>query len=251
MSKLELPVATDRPPRLALASAPGGLVRVSLDDAPLLWAREAAGAWCWLRSATPVPSLVPPLSRALVRGLARRGPESEHWWRGWMEALGPSLAALTGRGARILLVPAAVTMERGVRIPSRLERAPFEGGWGESTSVLPLHPWPAPDDRAVRRAAQQLGEGIAAPIVLRWLPRLDALLLVDGHARLVAAAERTPPALVALPVERGSHGAVTRELARLRGGARRWRDEVTAAGGALSEMLLAPEVTRRATSSYR
>jgi hypothetical protein len=230
-----------------------------MDDAPLIWAREAVGGgWCWLRSRVPAPRALPPPTRALVRGLARREPGSELWWRGWMDALAPSLAPiLAGRGTRLLLVPSVAAAERGVRIPWKLRPVQAAaGGWIEPTppAVLPLRPWPPPDDAAVRRAAWQVAEGITAPIVVRWLPRLAALLLLDGHARLLAAstADRPLPALVALPIERGAEAVVERDLARLRGGVRSFREEVAAVGGPLAEVLRAPEApTPPRTWSYR
>ncbi|SCL20797.1 hypothetical protein GA0070616_2094 [Micromonospora nigra] len=74
--------------------------------------------------------------------------------------------------------------------------------WFASTGagrVLPLRRLPGPDDGRVRSYRKQAREGILAPVLLWWISGLDCHVVLDGHARLVAAlAEHQEPPLLAL-----------------------------------------------------
>ncbi|WP_406133037.1 hypothetical protein [Streptomyces zaomyceticus] len=68
-------------------------------------------------------------------------------------------------------------------------------GW----EVLPLRPMPAADDSRVKAYRKQAREGTLPPVLLWWVSGLDCHLILDGHARLVAAiAESVDPPLLEL-----------------------------------------------------
>ncbi|MBO1332171.1 hypothetical protein [Streptomyces sp. VRA16 Mangrove soil] len=93
--------------------------------------------------------------------------------------------------------------------------------------ILPLRAWPEAADARVKAYRKQARDGTLPPVLLWWFSGLDAHLVLDGHARLVAAlAEEREPAVLELtrlapPDEaaRDSAAAVTSytaEMARFR-----------------------------------
>ncbi|MGW9116589.1 hypothetical protein ACWGRV_08040 [Streptomyces sp. NPDC055663] len=71
----------------------------------------------------------------------------------------------------------------------------FTGSWG----VMPLRQMPPPDHGRVKSYRKQAREGILPPALLWWFSGLNCYVILDGHARLVAAiAENQEPAVLAL-----------------------------------------------------
>ncbi|WP_237536679.1 hypothetical protein [Streptomyces sp. SID5785] len=69
------------------------------------------------------------------------------------------------------------------------------GSW----EVLPLRPLPGPDDGRVKAYRKQARDGSLPPVLLWWVSGLDCHLVLDGHARLAAAAaESVAPPLLTL-----------------------------------------------------
>ncbi|WP_372344483.1 hypothetical protein [Streptomyces sp. KL116D] len=69
------------------------------------------------------------------------------------------------------------------------------GSW----EVLPLRAWPDVTDARVKAYRKQAGDGTLPPVLLWWFSGFDAHLVLDGHARLVAAlAEGVEPPVLEL-----------------------------------------------------
>ncbi|MGW3499042.1 hypothetical protein [Streptomyces sp. NPDC001020] len=69
------------------------------------------------------------------------------------------------------------------------------GSW----RVIPLRQMPPPDDGRVKAYRKQAREGILPPALLWWFSGLNCYVILDGHARLVAAiAENREPAVLVL-----------------------------------------------------
>lgn len=260
-------------PRLGLSSCWPKMNRLDADGVPLLWARTSDDGWVthWVRSRAPMPRFLPAFDRAEVERIGRPGAHSEAWWLGWIEAMAPYLRPWVSGRARVDLV-----MNGGYEELWGPRPAPDGDPWGEEQlndhpHTLPLRPWPSLEDGRVKALRKQARAKILAPVVLYWHSALYTGIVLDGHARLVAAeaeGQRAPilyvtgvydkpapprttaPERVAAALEPLVHGddpraatlalqvmsaaamtGVDRPVAKswaapLRGGARRWLDEV-------------------------
>jgi hypothetical protein len=146
---------------------------------------------------------LPPITAALARTVpswphryaswltARPGPLHAGWWslRPWQ----PS--------------PAVWEHELAVDPAGYLD---WCAGW---QGVVPTRPLPAGEHGRVKAYRKLAREGTLPPLLVWWVSGLDGWLLLDGHARLVAA-----------PVERERTRAWP-----LPGGVAAWEDAATAA----------------------
>lgn len=183
-------------PRLELQSLPAkSMFRVALGEKPVLWARIENYGWWWA-PAEPVTELLPPIRADRARKIAELGQGTEAWWVAWMRALAPSIAplVLAQRGARVDLVPLdtgradyAFLHDMGDRVTRTDREADWQPWDLRAPPVLPLHSWPEPSDGRVRAWRKRIREGATAPVVLRWCSALMTHLVLDGHARFVAA----------------------------------------------------------------
>lgn len=71
----------------------------------------------------------------------------------------------------------------------------FGSGW---SGVVPLRRLPAEQDGRVHAHRKLAADGVLPPVVLWWISGLDGYVLLDGHARLVAARAEgiSPPVLL-------------------------------------------------------
>lgn len=196
-------------PRLALSASWPRITRLDADGVPLLWARSTDDMYFthWVRSGAPMPRFLPAFDRAEVERIGRRGARSEAWWLGWIEAMAPHLRPWVSGRARVDLVMGGGYEELWGPRP-----APDGNAWGEEQlnddpHTLPLRPWPGLDDGRVKALRKQARAGILAPVVLYWHSALCTGIVLDGHARLVAAdaeEQRAPILYVAGVHERPS-----------------------------------------------
>ncbi|RYG64401.1 hypothetical protein EON77_19785, partial [bacterium] len=187
-----------------------GLVRITLRDRPVLWARVDRywqGVWLLARDGAESPGIVAPWRFDDARGVVgRREPERHglEWAKRTAGALRRSplaplhagtfrLTRLRGEPGRFVAPAERVAPERHAFLlpgAEALHTAPRELGWQEHFGVvLPLRaPSPASSARrhAWRKAAR---EGWLPPVLLHWVSGLNAYGVLDGHDRLAAAGD--------------------------------------------------------------
>ncbi len=194
-------------PRLLLESAWPRSIRLSLDGRPLFWARVWSdySGWTWLPN-EPADRVAPSFDAIEMRARPATGTTS--YWLGWIERFCPIAMELCGsaRGARIDLVTSAGTKRyRDLSVCVDPSRA-FEGGDdGWSGTPLPLRPWPSASEGRVKAFRKLMHEGVAAPALLLWISGLRTSVVLDGHARMVAAdlEQRPLPSLTIVGVREG------------------------------------------------
>lgn len=181
--------APDWPP-LETSAAWRGLVRITLHGAPLLWARVWSDhyGWTWL-PARESPAIIAPMRADDARSIATRAPfGSDAWWSAWSFRLAGDLGALTSsrRTPLVWLVP----LDRHAPIPGLGAVLPFEPGdhwWDHRPATIPSRAWPEPDHARVRAYRRLTREHALPPVLTVWCSALQSHLVLDGHARLVAA----------------------------------------------------------------
>lgn len=177
--------------RLELASAWPRSMRLCLDGKAVFWARVWSDhhGWTWLPN-EPMPRVLPSFDAAEMRARASR----EHPWLGWIERMAPFIEELCGTRRPIDLVTGPGTSRYRELQASVTPSRSFAGGddpW--SAMPLPSRPWPSSDDGRVKAYRKLLREGVAPPVLLVWISGLRTSLVLDGHARMVAASLEACP----------------------------------------------------------
>jgi hypothetical protein len=187
-------------------------LRVSLNDVALLWAHADVHGFDWIPASEPAPHALPPIDAADARSMAAK---SEAPPLAWARRLAEPLAyLLLSRRTPVAWLATAVEERsqgpegtrsarelRWVHRP-RSETVPFEPGGVEwdgvpgpllpwplihDDCVLPLRSWPAATHGRVSAFRKLARDGALPPVVLLWVSGLQSWLLLDGHARWVAA----------------------------------------------------------------
>lgn len=187
-------------------------LRVSLDDAPLLWAHADVYGFDWVPATEPAPHVLPPIDAADARSMAAKVEASP---LAWARRLAEPLAELLlSRRTPVAWIATTVEERSQAADGSRSSRAlrwvrrpggetiPFEPGevdWDgvpgpllpwpliDDEHVLPLRSWPAASDGRVKALRKLARDGALPPVVLLWVSGLQSWLLLDGHSRWVAA----------------------------------------------------------------
>ncbi|MFF2010591.1 hypothetical protein ACFVWY_16155 [Streptomyces sp. NPDC058195] len=165
-------------------------------------------------------SPIAPLRATEVRAVSERGQPS--WYTRWAHRFADALEASPigplheGRWvlSRRLAREGMARTGDGPARPWRsllLDEHPdgsidwFTGSW----RVVPLRRMPTPGEGRVKAYRKQAREGILPPALLWWFSGLNCYVVLDGHARLVAAlAENREPAVLVL--SRAPSGEQTR-----------------------------------------
>ncbi len=186
------------------AEADSGVIRCTLAGAPILWARPdpcLQGIWVLQRNAAESPGILPPWRFPEARALRSADPATflESWAKVIAEALVESPRSPLHQGN--FLLSAARATQYGLE-PVGQDHLPAAASgiaeifdreqpewlpWVPSFRVvLPLRERPRENDGRVKAWRKAVQEGWLPPLVLFWVSGLNAFLLLDGHARLVA-----------------------------------------------------------------
>jgi hypothetical protein len=191
-------------PGLQLEAAEG-IVRLTLAGSPVLWARQDAhwqGIWVLQRNGVESPHVLPPwtFSACRAHGEGRSPGFVESWAKATAAALQTSARSPLTAGTFVL--SAAAASGTALEYPARVR--PLGAPWGldefydgaqpqylewerEIGRVLPLRQPPSPDDGRVKAWRKVAREGHLPPPLFFWVSGLNVFLLLDGHARLLAA----------------------------------------------------------------
>ncbi len=200
-------------PGLRMEAATWTRLALRAGTAPILWARvdNYWDEWAWLLAETWPGPLLHPIRAPALRDAPAHG--DERWWKYWARhfarALGDAPASPLYRG-RWRLERALL---RRRQEPWHSPRPPPPTGWRAVTTELGLHsesPVPPQGLVALRRPSspegdrvkvwrKSAGAGTLPPVLLWWWAgNLNALAVLDGHDRLLAARleKREPDFLV-------------------------------------------------------
>jgi hypothetical protein len=189
-------------PGLQLEAAEG-VLRLSLAGSPVLWARQDAhwqGIWVLQRNGAESPLVLPPWSFAECRAQGEGSSPGfvENWAKATAAALQTSPRSPLTEGTFVL--SAAAASGTALKYSARVRQ--LEAPWGldelyggsqpeylecEVGRVLPLRQRPSPDGGRVKAWRKAAREGHLPPPLFFWVSGLNVFLLLDGHARLVAA----------------------------------------------------------------
>ncbi len=184
--------------------AGSGTIRCTLAGEPILWARPdpyCQGAWVLQRTAEGSPGILPHWNfpEARTHGEASSVKFMESWAKAIARALLESSRSPLHEGT--FLLSAARRGLYGLEpvgtnhlpaIASGFEEffgvdQPEWVPWGPMVRpVLPLRERPRNHEGRVKAWRKAVQEGWLPPLVLYWVSGLNAFLLLDGHARLVA-----------------------------------------------------------------
>lgn len=207
--------ATDVP-GLRVEAAPPHHLRVTQGRTPLLWAVVSADhckvTWC--RSGAWQPVVAPVRADQARR---RSQLEDVEWWQSWahwfVDRMESSSAGPLSNGTWALRPAALSGTKINYRASSHLSLetiGPDEGLVTQATegeldwfrgddALLPLHDLPSPDESRVKAYRKRVRDGSLTPVLSWWVSALDCHVVLDGHARLVAAlAEEIEPPILAL-----------------------------------------------------
>jgi hypothetical protein len=188
---VSLRVTHGRPPGLRFEVASGNRLLLRQGNDVVLFSRTDPRYWCVRVYRTGAyQSIIPPLRADQGR---RPAGSWEHRFAGWLDAAGEGplyegrwLLHLRQVGTQRLCGDLVRTYPAG--------ELDWLDGWN---GVVPLRMLPEPDSARVKAYRRQAREQTLPPLLLWWVSGLDGFLLLDGHARLVAAhAERVEPAVL-------------------------------------------------------
>jgi hypothetical protein len=215
-SGLEIRVGAGVPARPPLRVECGRprLIRLTLDDDPILWARVAQDFWGYWY-VRPVDTrdlkILPPLTAALIRKMS---PEegSAVWFARW----GRLYANLLAKSSHTPLHPGLWELrilegeKDGTRIhPASLPVAQIRDvlteprfGWvewdiGKNLPPLALREPSLENSSRIRSWRKHARSDTLPPVLLGWVSSLDRFVVLDGHDRIQAALleGRSPPLL--------------------------------------------------------
>jgi hypothetical protein len=203
---LWLSVTEQRAPRFAVSVCPPRCLRVSISDAPVLWARvddDYYGYEVLRAQREGANGILPPIPFGVADGIAAQGAEAavRSWARYFAQALAESSISPLSDG-EWSLSPRVDWCDAPALSPDDisevLSRPPREYvDWSlDAVRPLPLRAM-SPDDAGRVKAWRKLARrGELPPVLLYWISGLAASVVLDGHDRLLAAHLEGTPAPV-------------------------------------------------------
>jgi hypothetical protein len=208
---IRLRVAECQHPGLSLSASFPGRIRLSVGQAPLLWARVDDDYWGYGLLRAPRESdlsILPPISADIVR----EHDEAHAHPRGWATTFARLLQdsphtplydgewhlGRLGGGPRAFELGAAVVRQVVDQKPNGYVQWDF----GDPIYPITLRDMSPSDAGRVKAWRKHVRGGSLPPVLLQWISGLAAYVVLDGHDRLLASAieSASAPALALEPV---------------------------------------------------